>query len=242
VISVTRKAIIEGAMAAYDVITFDCYGTLIDWESGIARAFADAAAEDGVTLDRDAVLRAYEQVEPQVEREWYRPYREVLQETASRVAQMLGWRVPYERCGFLALSLPGWKPFSDTNVALEQLAATGCRLGILSNVDDDLIAETRKQFTVPIDLVVTAQQVRSYKPAPAHFTTARERIGKAQWLHAAQSDFHDIVPCNALGIPTAWINRKGERPLPGGTPTHDFPDLTGLAELVRTASSSPPRS
>lgn len=216
----------------YDVITFDCYGTLIDWERGIADAFAEAAAEDGVRLDAGAVLRAYAQVEPEVEREWYRPYREVLQETASRVAQMLGWRVPYERCSFLPLSLPRWKPFPDTNAALARLTAASCRLGILSNVDDDLIAETRKHFSVGFDLVITAQQVRSYKPAPAHFTTARERIGNARWLHAAQSNFHDVVPCNALGIPTAWINRKGEKAIPGGTPTHELRDVAELASLI----------
>ena len=215
----------------YDVITFDCYGTLIDWEGGIAAAFAQTAAEDGVRLDAGAVVRAYAEVEPEVERE-YRPYREVLQETASRVAQMLGWRVPYERCSFLPISLPHWKPFPDTNAALARLAAAGCRLGILSNVDDDLIAETRKHFSVGFDLVITAQQVRSYKPAPAHFTTARERIGSARWLHAAQSNFHDIVPCNALGIPTAWINRKAEQARAGGTPTHELRDVAELASWI----------
>jgi len=225
----------------YDLITFDCYGTLIDWEGGIAGAFAAAAAEDGVALDRDAVLRAYATVEPQVEHERYRPYREVLQESAHRAAQMLGWRVPYERCAFLPLSLPRWTPFADTNAALEQLADAGCRLGILSNVDDDLIAATRRHFTVDFDLVITAQQVRSYKPAPAHFTTARERIAGARWLHAAQSNFHDVVPCNALGIPTAWINRKGEQPLPGGVPVHEFRDVAGLAAYIRSATPDRPR-
>ncbi len=219
----------------YDVITFDCYGTLIDWERGIAGAFSEAAAEDGVRLDANEVLRAYARIEPEVEREKFRPYREVLQETASRVARMLGWRVPYERCSFLPLSLPRWKPFPDTNGALSQLVAAGCSLGILSNVDDDLLAETRKHFNVTFDLIITAQQVRSYKPAPAHFLAARERIGGARWLHAAQSNFHDVVPCNALGIPTAWINRKGEAALPGGTPVHEFADLAGLAAFVRSA-------
>jgi 2-haloalkanoic acid dehalogenase type II len=219
----------------YDVITFDCYGTLIDWERGIAGAFAEAAAEDGVRLDAGAVLRAYAEVEPEVERTW-RLYREVLQESASRVAHRLGWRVAYERCSFLPLSLPRWTPFPDTNAVLEQLAAAGCSLGILSNVDDDLIAETRKHFTVPFDFVITAQQVQSYKPGCAHFDAARQRVGHSRWLHAAQSNFHDIVPCNALGIPTAWINRKHEQALPGGTPTHEFHDVAGLAAFVRSAS------
>lgn len=224
----------------YEVITFDCYGTLIDWEGGIARAFTDAAAEDGIALDRAALLRAYAAVEPQVERERYRPYREVLQETAFRVAQMLGWPASFQRCSFLALSLPRWTPFADTNGALGRLVAAGCRLGILSNVDDDLIAATRAHFSVDFDFVITAQQVRSYKPATAHFTAARERIRAARWLHAAQSNFHDIVPCNALGIPTAWINRKGDRPLPGGVPMHELSDLAELAAFVRSASSDRP--
>jgi 2-haloalkanoic acid dehalogenase type II len=219
----------------YDAITFDCYGTLIDWEGGIAEAFAEAAAADGVHLDAGAVLRAYAEVEPEVER-LYRPYREVLQESAVRVAGMLGWPATYEQCSFLPLSLPHWMPFPDTNRALEELVAAGCRLGILSNVDDDLIAATRQHFSVPFDLVITAQQVRSYKPGPAHFLTARDRIGAARWLHAAQSNFHDVVPCNALGIPTAWINRKGETALPGGTPLHEFRDVAGLAAFVRSAS------
>ena len=218
--------------ADYDIITFDCYGTLIDWERGFAGAFADAAAEDGVGLDANEVLAAYALMEPIVESERYLSYRDVLQETVFRTAQFLHWPVPRERCRFLPASLPNWTPFPDTNAALERLASAGCRLGILSNVDDDLIAATRKHFSVAFDLVITAQQVRSYTPAPAHFLTARDRIGSARWLHAAQSNYHDVVPCNALSIATAWINRKGENALPGGTPTHELRDLAELASLI----------
>jgi len=174
--------------APFDIVTFDCYGTLIDWESGIAGAFLRAAAEDGVTVDRKAVLAAYASVEPHVEQEHYRPYRDVLAETAARVAHSLGWPLAFERAHFLATSLPEWRPFADTNPALERLRAAGIRLGILSNVDDDLLAETRRHFTVDFDLIVTAQQVRSYKPGRAHFTMAREKIGGARWLHAAESN------------------------------------------------------
>ena len=213
----------------FDVITFDCYGTLIDWESGIAGAFIDAAAADGVSLTRDAVLRAYERIEPEVEHETYRLYAEVLTETARRVGADLGWTTDG---AFLPASLPQWKPFADTNAGLECLTGSGYRLGILSNVDDVLIAATRKHFTVDFDLIITAQQVRSYKPGAAHFLAAREAIGNARWLHAAQSNFHDIVPANALGVPTAWVNRRGDRPLPGGTPTYEVRDLAGLAELL----------
>src|SRR5260370_27734651 len=144
-------------------------------------------------LDSEAALRAAAQTEPQVEHERYRPYREVLQEPASRIA-------PNVKTNFLADSLPSWKPFRDTNPSLESLQSAGIRLGILSNVDDDLLAETRKHFIVGFDLVITAQQVRSYKPGHAHFLNARERIGDAKWLHAAQSNFHDIAPPNPLGI------------------------------------------
>jgi 2-haloalkanoic acid dehalogenase type II len=216
----------------FDIVTFDCYGTLIDWESGIAGAFMRAAREDGIDLRREEILRAYELIEPVVEREHYRLYRDVLTEAAARVAHALGWRLAYERGTFLVNSLPRWPPFDDTNEALERLRDAGYRLGILSNIDDVLIAGTRRHFTVDFDLIVTAQQVRSYKPAPAHFLAAREAIGNARWLHAAQSNFHDVVPCNAMGIPTAWVNRRGDAALPGGTPTHEVKDLAGLADLL----------
>jgi 2-haloalkanoic acid dehalogenase type II len=215
----------------YETITFDCYGTLIDWESGIAGAFEQAARDDGVPIRREEILQAYALVEPVVERETYRSYRDVLGETALRVAHMLGWRL--QNPAFLAESLPSWKPFPDTNPALQRLVSAGIRLGILSNVDDDLFAATRKHFPVEFDVIVTAEQVQAYKPRSPHFLTAKQRIGNARWLHAAQSNFHDIVPANQLGIATAWINRRGQRPLPGGIPTYEFADLTQLAHAIR---------
>lgn len=222
----------------FDIITFDCYGTLIDWRRGITDAFQRAAAQDGVRLDPVAVLRAYSAIEPLVEHERYRNYRDVLQETAARVARMLGWALAFERAGFLATSLPTWRPFPDANPALERLRDSGYRLGILSNVDDDLLAETRKHFTVAFDLVITAQQLRSYKPAPAHFLAAREQTAGLRWLHAAQSNLHDILPTNTLGIENAWINRLGESPLPGGVPSQEFPSLTELADWLTGANAS----
>jgi 2-haloalkanoic acid dehalogenase type II len=213
----------------YDVITFDCYGTLIDWETGISAAFLETARADGLALEREAVLRTYAELEPAVEAETYRRYREVLAETARRVAARLGWPLAPERAAFLADSLPLWPPFPDTNPSLERLAAAGYRLGILSNVDDDLLAGTLGHFRVPFDLIITAQQVGSYKPAHGHFLTARERIGEQRWLHAAQSHFHDVLPCRALGIPVAWINRKHEAAPEGERPTRE---LSTLAELV----------
>ncbi|HKW92841.1 MAG TPA: HAD-IA family hydrolase [Methylomirabilota bacterium] len=212
----------------YDVITFDCYGTLIDWDRGIAGAFARAVAETGGRLDAHHVFEAYEKMEAEVEAEGYRRYRDVLTESTRRVARQLGWALPEARAGFLVESLPFWIPFPDTNAALERLFRAGYQLGILSNVDDDLLTETRKHFTVPFDLIVTAQQVGSYKPADGHFLTARERIGGRRWLHAAQSHFHDVTPARRHGIPSAWINRKRQV---RGEPRPDR-ELHSLAELA----------
>jgi len=217
---------------AYDVITFDCYGTLIDWESGIADAFKKTAATVGVALDTSAALAAYADIEPVVEAETYRTYRAVVAETARRVAKQLGWPIAEDRATFIADSLPSWHPFTDTNPALKRLAAAGYRLGILSNVDDDLLAGTLRHFSVKFDLLVTAQQVRAYKPAPKHFLAARERIGTRRWLHAAQSYFHDVIPARALGIPVAWINRKRSAAPDGGQADREFRTLADLADWL----------
>lgn len=219
-------------MPRFEFITFDCYGTLIDWRSGIREAFNRAMQREGVAIDGEKALHAYHVIEPKVETESYRPYRDVLTETATRVAHSCGWPIPYERAHFLADSLPSWKPFDDTNEALEMLRDGGCRLGLLSNIDDDLIAATRKHFTVDFDLAITAQQLRSYKPGAAHFIAARDRLRDIRWLHAAQSNFHDILPTNILGIPNAWINRLGEAPLQGGVPGAEFRDLRSFAEWM----------
>jgi FMN phosphatase YigB (HAD superfamily) len=145
------------------------------------------------------------------------------------VAEADGWEMPEAIAREFAASLPSWRPFADTNRALSRLAGVGIRLGILSNVDDDLLAGTREHFTVDFDLVITAEQVRSYKPEHGHFLAARERLGDAHWLHAAQSYFHDVVPCAELGIPSAWINRHGEPPAGNVRPDYEFRDLAGLA-------------
>lgn len=193
-----------------DIITFDCYGTLIDWESGIVNAFRAEAAKDGVVLSRGDIVQAYMIEEPAVEAEEYRRYRDVLALTAVRVAKWLGWSIDEERGKFLPASLPGWKPFPDTNAALGSLAKR-FQLGILSNIDDDLLAATRRHFAVRFDLIVTAEQVKSFKPGPAHFREAVSRADGKRILHVAQSYFHDIVPANAMGIPVVWVNRKKEK-------------------------------
>lgn len=224
------------AGSEFDIITFDCYGTLIDWEGGIIAAFQSEAVKDGVELNADEIIAAYSAEEPIVETAGYRSYREVLGETARRVGARLGpkpgWTIELERTGFLAASLRDWTPFPDANAALERLASK-YELGILSNIDDDLLAATRRHFTVSFDLIVTAQQVKSYKPALAHFTEALARTAGKRLLHAAQSYFHDVVPTSKLGIPVVWVNRKGDRVQPGGPrPTHEVRTLTELADFM----------
>lgn len=221
----------------YDVVTFDCYGTLIDWNSGIGEALARAAAADGRTVDQAALLAAYHELEPVVEAEAHRRYRDVLIEMARRAARRLGWEMRAESARLLPESVGGWRPFPDTNPALERLHAAGYRLGILSNVDDDLLAATRDHFTVPFDLVVTAEQVGSYKPAPGHFVQARQMVGAARWLHAAQSYFHDVAPACTLGIPVAWINRLDEQPAGDARPDREFASLAELAGWLTGGSA-----
>jgi len=217
---------------AFELITFDCYGTLIDWEQGIVTAFQQEATRSGMTLEPSAIIAAYHASEQAVESAAYLAYRDVLTETAQRVATRLGLSIESERAAFLAESLPHWKPFADTNQALERLAQR-YSLGILSNVDDDLLAMTRRHFTVEFDVIVTAQQVGSYKPAHGHFREARRRAGETRWLHAAQSYFHDVVPARTLNIPVAWVNRKQEQPDAGGPlPDIEVANLTELANRL----------
>jgi 2-haloalkanoic acid dehalogenase type II len=219
-------------MRSFDVVTFDCYGTLINWEAGITKAFRDAAAADGVSLDPAAVLRALFDTRPASEAPEYRTYRERLTDEAVRVGGRLGWPISRERAAFLPESLPQWMPFPDTNPALTRLSQAGYQLGILSNVDDDLLAGTLRHLEATFSLLITAQQVRSYKPAPGHFATARSRIAPQRWLHAAQSYFHDVTPAVTHSIPVAWINRKGERVTGAAWPDWEFRTLTELTDWL----------
>jgi 2-haloacid dehalogenase/putative hydrolase of the HAD superfamily len=225
--------------SAFDIITFDCYGTLIDWETGISRAFIDAARADGVQLERDEVVRVYHDIEPALQAEQYRPYRDVLGEAARLCASQLGWSLASSRTTFLAQSLEGWPPFPDTNPALEQLRGLGYRLGILSNIDDGLLAGTLRHFSVEFDLVVTAEQVRSYKPKLEHFNAAREHLEGERWLHAAQSYFHDIVPATELDVPVVWVNRKGEQPSGEARPDGEVASLEALVKWLSRPSATP---
>lgn len=215
----------------YRVLTFDCYGTLVDWQTGIVEAFRAEAAADGVALERSAVLSSYAEVEPAVQRETFRPYREVLQRTAVEVGRRVGWMIDLDRARFLPESLPDWPVFPDTNPALRRMRDAGRTLGVLSNVDDDLIAGTCRHLDVEFDFIVTAQHVRSYKPRPAHFAAAARSAGHS-WLHMAQSLYHDVIPAHARGLPVLWVDREGEATADETRPVAVVPDLAAAASWL----------
>ena len=217
-------------------MTFDCYGTLIDWETGIRRAFNQALEGTGLSQTQEGELfELYQEEEKRIEGQMpYRPYREVLSLAASGAARKFGKNIPETLSSLLPEQLPTWAPFPDTNPVLERLS-TEYVLGILSNVDDDLLEGTLKHLTVPFDLVVTAERVRSYKPETEHFEEARRIIGADRgWLHVAASLYHDIEPASRLGINTAWINRKNTtegRQLKGRI-VKEVKDMTQLADWL----------
>ena len=200
-------------MTAAEVITFDCYGTLIDWEKGIRNAFHNAILKTGGDPGLESkASEAYEEEERRVEKE--KPhilYRDVLSKTSLAVARKIGWNLPEAESTFLARELPNWTPFPDTNPSLAKLARKHT-LGILSNVDNDLLSRTVRRFTSPFEIMVTAENVRSYKPAFGHFEEARRIIGDRSWVHVAGSQYHDIEPAVKLGIKAVWVNRKNAGP------------------------------
>src|SRR5436305_3826394 len=156
-------------------LTFDVYGTLIDWETGVYEAFAAEAARDEIELDRATLLALFHEISREVESGSYELYAEVLRRTAIEIAKRLDWALEPSRSGFLPDSVQRWKPFRETNAQLQKLSKK-YKLGLLSNIDDKLLGQTRRHIPIDFDLVVTAQQVRSYKPEPAHFTECARRI------------------------------------------------------------------
>jgi 2-haloacid dehalogenase len=221
------------------LITFDCYGTLIDWESGMLAALRPMFSRNGHAIPDSQLLEHYGEAEAGLEAGPYLPYREVLSRSVQQMGQRLGVEITAEQGAAFAGTLVRWMPFPDTVSALQSLGRN-FRLGIISNVDDDLFAETRKKLGVEFAFVVTAQQVRSYKPALGNFEEALRRSGLAreQVLHAAQSVYHDIAPANALGIRNVWVDRPSARPGSGAakpgdaTPTYKVRTLAELAALV----------
>ena len=217
-------------------VTFDCYGTLIDWESGAHNAFQKEADRDGFTVDKNALVPHFLSVSREIQGGSYELYAEVLRRTAVKVAAELGWDLEPSRSGFLPSSVPAWPPFRETNAQLERFAKK-FEIGILSNVDDKLLGATRRHFRADFDLVVTAQQVRSYKPDPAHFKECQRRIGgKSGWVHIASGYETDVEPCLKLKIPVIWVNRRSEQLEAGQKkPAEEVKTLRDAAKLLGVA-------
>jgi 2-haloacid dehalogenase len=214
-------------------VTFDVYGTLIDWETGIYEAFAAEAAKDGIEIDRATLIQMFHEIEREIESGSYELYAEVLRRTALEIAKRMEWPLEPSRSGFLPDSVQRWKPFKETNTQLQKLAKK-YKLGLLSNIDDKLLGQTRRHIPIDFDLVVTAQQVRSYKPEPPHFTECARRIGgKRGWVHVAASYYHDVVPCVKQRVPVVWVNR-GKETLEASAkkPTAEVPNLKEVAKLL----------
>jgi 2-haloacid dehalogenase len=228
-IDFTRKA----------VLTFDCYGTLIDWESGILSALRPILRAHSVQVSDESLLELYAGLESTGESGVYRPYREILHEVMRGLAGRLGFEPTPTELTALAASVGEWPAFPDTPAALQALKQR-FGLGIISNIDDDLFAASNQHLGVTFDWVITAQQVRSYKPSTRNFQVAFDRIGlpEQQLVHVAQSLFHDHVPAKSLGLDTVWVNRRAGKPGSGATPPAtaqpdlEVPDLQTFAAIA----------
>jgi len=222
----------------FRVLTFDCYGTLIDWESGILAALGPLLAAHGKSLADDKLLELFGGLEAEAEAGEYQSYRKVLEGVARGVGRRLGFEASEQEARSLPESLKNWPPFPDTVAALRKLKSR-FKLAIVSNTDDDLFAHTARRLEVPFDWVITAQQAGSYKPSHNNFRLALERIARPadEVLHCAQSIYHDVVPARELGLATVWVNRRGAKgggatKAARGQPDVEVPDLKTLAEMA----------
>jgi 2-haloacid dehalogenase len=228
-------------LSRIQALTFDCYGTLVDWESGIFGAIAPILGRHGVVSSRDELLERYGRLESAVQEGRSMPYRDVLAEVVRGFGEELGFEPSEVEAASLAESLRRWPVFPDTTEALRRLGSR-YRLAIVSNIDDDLFAQTAGALAIDFAEVVTAQQVGSYKPDPGHFHVVRERLGLrvGEVLHVAQSLFHDIAPAAALGWPTVWVDRRQGAAGSGATPPSDaepdftVPDLASVVTLLES--------
>lgn len=202
--------------------SFDCYGTLIDWDGGVRAELARVFGDDHA----DELLARYHEIEPGLQASGELSYREVLTES------MRALGAPENEVHGLAESLPGWRAFPEVKAALEEVHRRGWKLAILSNTDDDFIAASQVQIGVPFDEVVVAQEIGSYKPNPRHWQEFfhRTRAPREGHVHVAASQFHDIAPANELGLRSVWINRLGEQA--ASPPTRELADLFELPETL----------
>ena len=210
--------------------TFDCYGTLIDWNLGIR---SELERLFGVE-EAPRLLEHYHELEPRIEAEpgQFHTYREVLALTLERLAQEEGIQLPEGEAGALGNSLPDWPPFPEVPAALAELRNRGWKLALLSNTDRDLIGASQKQLAVPVDLAIVAEEVQSYKPAHAHWERFFEATtaDREHHVHVAASLFHDIAPARELGLRSVWINRLGETADP--EPDRELTDLSTLPDTL----------
>jgi 2-haloacid dehalogenase len=223
----------------FEILTFDCYGTLINWEAGLLPAIHRVLAAHGKDIDDATILKLYGDFEQRAEQGTYQPYRKVLESVVRDFGKELGFTPTAEEMRSLPDSLPGWKPWPDTVAALRQLK-NKFRLAILSNVDDDLFAGTRPQLGVEFDEVITAQQAQAYKPSLKLFELALSRVNAPahRVLHVGQSIYHDVIPAQALGLATVWVNRPSACPGVGAVKAAEAkPDLT-LTSLAELAAAS----
>ena len=231
----------------FEYITFDCYGTLINWEAGLLPALQRILAAHATAADDGALLKLYGDFELRAEQGKFQPYREVLASVVSQFGAEFGFTPAPDELRSLATSLPQWKPWPDTVAALRRLKAR-FSLAILSNVDDDLFAGTRPRLGVEFDDVITAQQAQAYKPSLKIFELALSRIKTPahRVLHVGQSIYHDVIPAQSLGLASVWVNRPSARPGIGAvkaaeaTPDVTVSSLKELADLAtRTQSLRP---
>jgi 2-haloacid dehalogenase len=216
-------------MAGARWATFDCYGTLIDWMSGIRDTLADLWPD----FDAELLLGAFHEIEPEVQRGRSISYRQVLTESLEKIAHREGLELEDDEREALASSLPSWPPFPEVPGTLAELRERGWRIAILSNTDPDLLDASLETIGVPVDLRVTAAEAGSYKPALGHWERFFSDSGadRARHVHVAASLFHDIAPSRDLGLTAVWINRLGETSdLPRAAELPDLSDLPGTLD------------
>ena len=215
-------------MAATRWATFDCYGTLIDWNLGIRTELERLFGVE----EAPRLLERYHEIEPEIESEHFRTYHEVLTLSLERLAEEESIQLPEGEAGALAKSLPEWPPFPEVPAALAELRNRGWKLALLSNTDRELIAASQRRLGVPIDLAIVAEDVKSYKPAHGHWERFFEATtaDRASHVHVAASRFHDIAPARELELRSVWINRLGEEPQP--KPDRELSDLSKLPDTL----------